>query len=804
MRCFALLIGFAIAFLSANSLAQSNGYSIDTFAGSDFTGDNRAATSGILRQPEGIVFDFAGNLYIADAADHRIRKVTPDGIVTTIAGNGMPGFSGDDGPAVNAQLNAPYGLAFDGAGGLFIADLGNARVRRIGLDGIISTFAGGGTLTPGGANEGSPAAMMMLSAPRDLAFDNQGALYISDFTGQRVLRVDAGGSMTTFAGTGVSGFADSIGPANRAELSFPAGLVCDRNGAVYIADSGNHLVRRVLNGRISTYAVATTPSGMTFDSLGTLYVADLGAGQLMMIPVSAPASIFPISALDLTFGTDGYLYASQGTTVTRVSFSGASTTVAGGGNLASGDGGQANQALLHHPSGVAADGVGNVYIADRDNNRIRRVAPDGTITSVAAQLNVPTSVSVDPLGNLYVADSGNRLIRKIAPEGTVTTVTFPGLIAPVYALADAHGDVYAADAGLNAIVRISASGATSTVISHLSTPQGFAFDANGNLYFTEPGAARVRRLDVFGNLTNIATGTWITPRSIAVDNNGGIFVVDNGLQRVMHVDAAGAVTTIAGTGAAGFTGDGGDALAAQLYDPWDLSIDSSGVIYVADFTNNRVRRLTPVTAPVAAPLAQISIVNAASLQTGPIAPSMLLYVTGSGLTDLQNIHVLFQTDSQTIVSGVVLAADASKITIVSPAQIDGSQSVLIQLFDGADLVAQLSSPVALTAPAIFADSTGQAMALNDDGTANSATNPAASGSVIVLYGTGEGIDGLPVTVAIGGNPADVLANGPVFGSPGLWQITARVPSGYVSTGQLSVLVAAGSAVSQSGVFINTN
>jgi uncharacterized protein (TIGR03437 family) len=273
---------------------------------------------------------------------------------------------------------------------------------------------------------------------------------------------------------------------------------------------------------------------------------------------------------------------------------------------------------------------------------------------------------------------------------------------------------------------------------------------------------------------------------------------------VMHVDATGAVTTVAGTGAAGFAGDSGDALAAQLYDPWDLSIDANGVVYIADFTNNRVRRLTPIAAAIAAPLAQIAIVNAASLQTGPIAPSMLLYITGSGVTDLPNIHVLFQTDSQTIVAAAVLAADASKITIVSPAQIDGSQNVVIQVFDGANLGAQLTSPVAPAAPAIFADSTGQAMALNDDGTANSAANSALSGSVMVLYGTGEGVDGLPVTVAIGGNPADVLVNGPVFGSPGLWQITVRVPSGYVSTGLLSVLVTVGSAVSQSGVFVNTN
>jgi sugar lactone lactonase YvrE len=611
-------IGTCAGFLIASGTGVGQGYTIDTFAGSDFTGDQGMATLAILHQAEGIAFDFAGNLYIADAADHRIRKVTRAGVITTFAGTGIPGFSGDGGPAAAAQLNSPYGLLFDGLGDLFVADLGNARVREITPDGTIATVAGGGALTPGGMNEGTAANLIALNAPRNLAFDNQGALYFSDFTGQRVFRIDSGGNLTTFAGTGVPGFSGDYRLAARAELAYPAGLAFDRNGVLYIADSQNHLIRKVVSSVLSTFAHASTPSGMVMDSFSTLYVADPGAGGLLTFPLNSPAATCPIASLDVTFRGDGFLYASQGATVLRFSFAGASATVAGGGSLASGDQGPATNALLHHPSGVAPDALGNVYIADRDNNRIRRVAPDGTITTVAgtgdpgtpsgangdggpailAQLNQPSSVTVDGFGNLYVADTGSHRVREITVAGIILPVPVTGLIAPVYALADRAGDVYVADVGLNAIVKMSPLGVVSTIAAQLSSPGGFVFDAAGTLYFTETGAARVSRLDILGNLTAIASGVWNTPRGVALGTAGDVFVADNGLQRVMHVDAAGLVTTIAGTGAAGFAGDGGDALSAQFYDPWALAMDPTGFIYVADFTNNRVRRLTPVS-PVA-------------------------------------------------------------------------------------------------------------------------------------------------------------------------------------------------------------
>ena len=177
-------------------------------------------------------------------------------------------------------------------GNLYVADLGNARVRVIAANGIITTVAGGGSLAPGGANEGTAATLIALAAPRNIALDGYGALYFSDFSAQRVYRVDlgAGGALTTIAGSGTVGVGGDNGLATLAQLNYPAGLVFDRNRALYIADSQNHLIRKVAGGIISSFARAATPTGLAIDAFGTLYAADPGAGQILAFPLSGPAT----------------------------------------------------------------------------------------------------------------------------------------------------------------------------------------------------------------------------------------------------------------------------------------------------------------------------------------------------------------------------------------------------------------------------------------------------------------------------------------------------------------------------------
>ncbi|HEX5432334.1 MAG TPA: hypothetical protein VFW83_10220 [Bryobacteraceae bacterium] len=796
---------FACFVLLFSLTGRAQVYTISTIAGSDWVGDGGPATSAIVLQAEGLAADGDGNLYIADAADQRVRRVAPDGTISTVAGTGIRGFSGDGGPAAAAQLNSPYGLAFDTRGNLYIADLGNARVRRVARDGTITTIAGGGELPAGGPNEGTAAALLALEEPRNLALDSSGNLFISDFSGHRVYRLAVDGSLTTVAGTGVQGNAGDGGAANRAQLAFPAGLAVDAEGSLYIADSGNHAIRKVARGVISTIASAATPAGLAFDGSGVLYVADPSAGEILNEGTGARGQ--GTAAQDLAF-FEGSLYASVGGFVLKFNSSG-SVVVAGGGDLAHGDGGAAIGARLNHPAGVAVDAAGNVYIADRDHHRIRRISKDGIITTVAgtgvagdwgdgapaayAELNRPSSVALDSEGNLFIADTGNHRVRKVTPDGRIVAVKADGLVSPVYAMPGSFRDLYIADEGAGSIVKVTSGGDTVTLLSGLASPRGLALDRQGNLYFTEASGARVSRLAPDGTVMSIAPGEWNIPRGVTVDSPGDIFVADTGLQRIVRVDAAGEAQPVAGTGTAGFSGDGGDALAAQLGFPWDVAIGPGGAIEIADLDNNRIRALAPEAADLALPDA----VNAASGEPGPVASGTILLVRNSGLgaAEIADTQAMFGSEP-----GTILGARADGLLVLAPQKLTGGA---LGLFYDGKLRAEIPLTVADSAPALFADASGGALANNEDGTLNTQSNPAARGSIVSLYGTGLGAAGLPVSVSMGGDSAQVLYAGPVAGDPGLFQINARIPSGYLAPGRLSVTVAAGAASSQPGVFLWT-
>ncbi len=322
--------------LSLSALAGT--YNISTVAGSDWVGENIAATSSILLQAEGIAIDPSGNVYVSDANTHRIRRIAPNGIIKTIAGTGVAGFAGDTGLASSAQISSPYGLAFDFAGNLYIADLGNARIRRISPFGIITTIAGGGSLPAGGKNEGSPATAVSLIAPRNIAIDGNGIIYISDFGAHRVYKLTTDGTLTTIAGTGSLGYSGD-GVAAFSQLNFPTALAVDRQGALYIADSGNHLIRKVLDGRITSIARAALPTGLAFDGASTLFVADQSAAQILQISLASGATTaINTSAADVVYGNDGSIYAADFTLIRRIPLSGLPTVIAGGGSLAQGDG----------------------------------------------------------------------------------------------------------------------------------------------------------------------------------------------------------------------------------------------------------------------------------------------------------------------------------------------------------------------------------------------------------------------------------------------------------------------------------
>jgi hypothetical protein len=300
--------------------------------------------------------DSAGTLYIADTTNQRVRKVTEAGVITTVAGNGTGGYSGDNGLATAAKLNYPYGVAVDSAGTLYIADRGNDRVRKV-RDGVITTVAGTGT--PGYSGDNGLATAAKLNEPWGVVVDSTGTLYIADTNNHRVRKVTGNGRITTVAGTGTGGYGGDNGPATDAQLNQPYGVGVDSTGTLYIADRGNHRVRKVTGTVITTVAGTGTPGysgdhgpatdahlnspfGVGVDSTGTLYIADTGNDRVRKV-------------------VDGVI-----------------TTVAGNGTGGyNGDNRPATDAHLNSPRGVGVDSAGTLYITDTHNHRVRKVTGTG-------------------------------------------------------------------------------------------------------------------------------------------------------------------------------------------------------------------------------------------------------------------------------------------------------------------------------------------------------------------------------------------------------------------------------------------
>ncbi|MGL4233595.1 MAG: hypothetical protein ACRCWJ_19670 [Casimicrobium sp.] len=344
----------ALALAATSFTAAQN---ISTIAGNGlpgFSGDGAVATSATLSGANGIALDRFGNVFVADSFNHRIRKIALDGKISTIAGTGVQGFSGDGAEATKAALNYPVHLAFAADGTLLIADNGNHRVRRVGTNGIISTVAGNGT--EGFAGDGGAATAAQLNNPVGVATGANGSIYIGDAQNHRVRRVDTNGVISTVAGNGTAGFAGDGGAATAAQLNFPGAIYVAANGDLLIADYANNRVRRVASdGIISTFA-GTGTAGATGDG------AAATAAQL-----SGP--------FHLAGGTNGsVLIVDQiGGRVRSVASDGKISTVVGGGS-AFGDGDLATNAVLSSPSGVAVDAAGQLFISDRGVYRVRKVA----------------------------------------------------------------------------------------------------------------------------------------------------------------------------------------------------------------------------------------------------------------------------------------------------------------------------------------------------------------------------------------------------------------------------------------------
>lgn len=649
----------AVALLSFADSARAQNITlaraISTVAGNGTTGyggDGGPATSAQLQKPWGVAVDAAGNFYIADQFNNRVRKVDTSGNITTFAGTGTAGFSGDSGPATSAELNTPYNVATDSAGNVYIADYFNYRVRKVDTSGNITTVAGNGTY--GFSGDGSAATSASISDPIGLAIDPAGNIYIGDYFNNRVRVVNVqaspitiagviipGGAIMTVAGNGTAGYTGDTNGATVAEINGPNGVALDSAGNIYIADYHNNVIRKVTTvGVISTFAGNGT-AGYSGDS-----------GPATSAELNLPWTVVVDSAGDVYIGDEGNVR------VRKVDTSGNITTVAGNGTLGyTGDGGPAVSAEFDYPSGVALDGAGNLYVGDLENSVIRKVTPGGQAPVYFGRVNVNTTGAAQPVVfsinanftvNTVPTTSGDFTITNpTACHGPLTAGSYctlniqfkpaaPGQRWFPLTLTDSTGKNYSF--GLEGIGVGSALAFTPGIITtfagngfgsggdcesfcggfsgdggpatsaELNGPNGVAVDSTGNLYIADYGNDAIRKVNTLGIITTVAgiggssgysgdngpatSAKLFNPTGVAEDSAGNLYIADIYNQVVRKVDANGIITTIAGiNGPAAFSGDGGPATSAQLSYPNDVALDSAGNLYISDEFNQRIRKV---------------------------------------------------------------------------------------------------------------------------------------------------------------------------------------------------------------------
>ena len=511
-----------------------------------------------FKQLNGITLDRHGNVFVCELS-HVVRKITPAGVVTTVAG--LPEATGsDDGNGSAARFDFPSGLVADSNDNLFVADAGNHTIRKITPAGEVTTFAGLADVSGSDDGNGQEARFYF---PDRLAIDGGDNLYVTD-SGFAIRKITPDGEVTTVAGDAwMSGYVDSI--AKEARFVLPAGLATDSSHNVYIVDSD--MIRKLAaDGMVSTLAgrprgngdVDGTgsaarfewPSGIGVVGNGSVFVADRVSSTIRKISPAAEVITFAGQYLasgssdgegiaarfrrprGLATGNDGSIYVADtdNSTIRKISPTGTVTTLAGLAESTGSTDGTGSAARFNEPAGVAVDGNGFLYVADTENSTIRKISPAGAVATLAgsplspgsangngssARFNRPDGVAVDSAGNVYVADTQNNTIRKITPSGNVTT------------LAGQPGTSGTADGAGSA--------------ARFNSPRGIAIDASGNLYVTD-GARTLRKITpgglvttVAGHATNIGTadGTgpaarFVFPAGVAVGSDGRIYIADTG------------------------------------------------------------------------------------------------------------------------------------------------------------------------------------------------------------------------------------------------------------------------------------
>lgn len=581
---------WSCVFLAIPLSLSAQNYRVDTVAGfGTFGGDGGPATAALI-SPSALAVDANGIIYVSDPGNNRIRRIDNSGTITTLIGRGYGTFRGDYGPGGLAGMSAANSLALDRSGNLYFTDDSNQRIREITTSGLVFTIAGSGNC--GTTNAGVKATQAPLCDVESVAVDAQGRVFFASEA--QVWMIAADGTLVLVAGTG--GFANSgdNGSALAAQIGYPGSLAIDPNGNVYIADQFNFVIREVTTDKVihtvvtisdvsaTTVTLAMDPSGILYYATGTKQISKLVSG----LPVGVATLTGVNDASYLAVDASGAVYVSSITNQRVLKVTNGSASVIAGAYPYDLDPlpDQATHVRLHlNPLliGLAVDGAGNIYFPELDGDlsqRIDKVTPGGTMSALSAPAKLPTN--------------GDFTVQAVAigPGNAIYFSTF----TQVYRL-ESNGSVTLI-AGAPGFPSAVGDGGPA-IAARLSNPSSLAFDAAGNLYITEPFDSRVRKVTPQGNISTFAgtghagysgdggpafSALLFTPVDVKTDSSGNVFIADLTASVVRKVSAGGIISTVAGTGTKGFSGDGGPATQATMSGAAAIAIDPAGNLFIAD------------------------------------------------------------------------------------------------------------------------------------------------------------------------------------------------------------------------------